>query len=51
VLTEAQFDGLLRNEERFVLASEHRSQANGHRILAEYDGFLVIAAQPEALVT
>ena len=48
-LTEAQFDGLLGNEDRFVLASDHRSEANGHRILAEYDGFLVVSAQPEAL--
>ena len=51
VLTEAQFDGLLGNEDRFVLASEHRSEVNGHRILAEYDGFLVVAARPEAHAT
>ena len=50
-LTEAQFDGLLGNEDRFVLASEHRSEANGHRILAEYDDFLVVAAEPEVLAT
>jgi hypothetical protein len=42
-MTEAQFDGLLGNGERYVLASEHRSHANGHRVLAEYDGFLVVA--------
>jgi len=46
-LTDAQFDGLLGNEDRFVLASEHRSKANCHRILAEYDGFLLVAAEPE----
>jgi hypothetical protein len=50
-LTEAQFDGLLRNEDQFVLVSEHRSEANGHRVLAEYDRFLVVAAKPEALAT
>ena len=48
-LTEAQFDGLLGNEDRFVLAREHGSEANGHRILAEYDGFLVVGAEPEIL--
>jgi hypothetical protein len=50
-LNEAQFDGLLGNGDRFVLASEHRSEPNGQRILAEYDGFLVVAAEPEALAT
>jgi hypothetical protein len=47
----AQFGGLLGNGDRFVLASEHHSEANGHRILAEYDGFLIVAAQPEVLTT
>jgi len=52
VLTEAQFDGLLADEKRVVLASEHRSEADGHRILAEYDGFVVVAAaEPEVLAS
>ena len=51
-LTEAQFDGLLANGDRVVVANEHRSEANCHRILAEYDGFLVVAAaEPEALAS
>ena len=45
-LTEAQLDGLLGSADRFVLAREHRSEANGQRTLAEYDGFLVVAARP-----
>ena len=48
-LTEAQFDELLVNADWFVLVSEHRSEANGQRILAAYDGFLVAAAEPEAV--
>ena len=51
-LIEAQFDGLLGNGDRVVVANEHRSEANCHRILAEYDGFLVVAAaEPEALAS
>ena len=50
-LTEAQFDELLGNADWFVVASEHRSEANGQRILGAYDGFLVAAAEPEAVAT
>ena len=50
-LTEAQFDGLLANADRFVLASKHRAEANRGRVLAEYDGFLVVATETEALAT
>jgi hypothetical protein len=50
-VTEAQLDGLLGNGDQVLLASEHRSEANDQRILAAYDGFLVVAAGPEALTT
>ena len=44
VLTHAQFDGLLTEPTHFLLASEHRESANGAHVIAEYDEFLVVAA-------
>jgi hypothetical protein len=40
-MTEAQYDGLLTDENRILVAAEHRSSING-RQLAEYDGFHVL---------
>jgi hypothetical protein len=50
-LREAQVDRLLRNAEWFLLAREHRWEVNRQRILAESDGFLVVAAEPETVAT
>ena len=43
-LTQAQFDGLASGAERVLLAAEHRRSLNGRRIVAEYQDFLVLAA-------
>ena len=41
-LTQAQYDGLLSDTGRVLLASEHRASLNGARVLAEYDAFIVV---------
>lgn len=46
-LTEAQYDGLLSAEDRVLLAIRHKGSLNGHRVLAEYDRFLVVAEAGE----
>ena len=43
-LTQAQYDGLLGADDRVLLAIRHKGSLNGHRVLAEYDHFLVVAA-------
>lgn len=43
-LTLAQFDGLLDDPGRVLLAAEHRGSLNGQRVIAEYDNFVVVAA-------
>jgi hypothetical protein len=52
-LTEAQFDGLLAEPGRMLLTVEHGYQANGARVIAEYDGFMVVRneALPRATAT
>jgi hypothetical protein len=44
-LTRAQFDGLLRDPGHVLLAAEHGASADGARILAEYESFIVVAAE------
>jgi hypothetical protein len=43
-LTYAQFDGLLDDPRRVLLATKHRPSGDGARVLAEYDKFIVLAA-------
>jgi hypothetical protein len=43
-LTQAQLDGLLSDASRMLLAADHEPSRNGARVLAEYDKFLVVAA-------
>jgi hypothetical protein len=42
-LTEAQYDGLLDDSNRILLAIRHKDSLNGDRVLVEYDRFLVVA--------
>ena len=52
-LTQAQFDGLLAEPGRMLLTVEHGHQANGARVVAEYDEFMVVRneALPKATAT
>ena len=43
-LTRSQFDGLLSDPNRVLLATQHRAYRNGERVVAEYDTFVVVAA-------
>jgi hypothetical protein len=43
-LTQAQFDGLLDDPTRVLLATKHGPARDGARVLAEYDKFIVLAA-------
>lgn len=43
-LTQAQYDDLLSDPGGALLASEHRASLDGARVLAEYDAFIVVAA-------
>ena len=47
-LTLAQFDGLLSDSARVLLSASHRPLVTDGKVLAEYDGFLVVAADQAA---